>query len=143
MLLIHCCPCLRVQQLDVLLVIALCVAPQRSPRGHCLAALLHRCVPLGFALGAARIDRIDAAFQLSARLVRQLALTSQARARRFDATVVGCSQAEVTTFATRYSYGKEHHGGGGEIRTHERLPVAGFQVGCPLLTTNAPQRDRG
>jgi len=27
--------------------------------------------------------------------------------------------------------GKMLYGGGGEIRTHERLPVAGFQVGFP------------
>ena len=32
--------------------------------------------------------------------------------------------------AVKCSYGKEHHGGGGEIRTHERLPVAGFQDRC-------------
>ena len=25
----------------------------------------------------------------------------------------------------------------------DQVVIAGFQVGCPLLTTNAPQRDRG
>ena len=36
----------------------------------------------------------------------------------------------VHALAVKCSYGKEHHGGGGEIRTHERLPVAGFQDRC-------------
>jgi len=91
------------QRLDVLLVIGLRVAAQRSPRGHCLAALLRRCVPPGFALGALRIDRIDAAPQLIARLIRKLARTGQARARRFDVVAVDCTQAKLTTFAARDS----------------------------------------
>src|SRR6202023_1835639 len=58
-------------------------------------------------LGAARIDRIDAAFQLIARFVRQLARTGQARARSFDVAAVGRPPAEITTFAARYSVPQE------------------------------------
>jgi len=61
------------QRPDVLLVIGLRVVAQRGRGTSGLGAFFRRCVTLGFALGAFRIDRIDAAFQLIGRLVRQRA----------------------------------------------------------------------
>jgi hypothetical protein len=63
----------------------------RRRGGNCLAALFRRRVPLGFALRASRIDRIDAAFQLIARLIRKLARSDQTRARRLDVAAVDCT----------------------------------------------------
>ena len=46
----------------------------------------------------------------------------------------------VHALAVKCSYGKEHHGGESGIRTHEGLPLAGFQDQClkPLGHLSAP-----